>query len=183
MRVTCHNRVGMKLRLIAYCLKQPEYTSFDFFYFVEQIHTNIERDLIVTAACRMKPFAGVSDTACQYCLDIHMDILGVDRKLLLSILNIGEYLAERRDYLFGFALLDNSAFAKHSCVRNRTVNILTVHTSVKGNRRIEVVYTRIDIFFKTSLPEFHISFSRKTCILSFCNIKTMLGRRNSPPKL
>ena len=154
MRVAGHNCGGIFLSLI--CKRGCHRTDLlhNDLGFVAEIHTEIERDLIVSAARGVELLAHVAKTRRQHALDEHMNILGGHIDLELAFFNVCKNAAETLDELFCLIEGDNALLCEHSRVRHTARDILFIHTAVNRDRRIEIICNLIRLRRRSAFPKF-----------------------------
>ena len=107
---------------------------------VTQIHADIQRHLIVTAAAGMQTLADIADPGNQDGFNVHMNILGVNHKLDLAVLDIAPDFAQRFYDQFRIGLGDNPLPPQHLGMCLAAQNVLPVHARVKADGRIKIIH-------------------------------------------
>lgn len=74
----------------------------------------------------MQTLAGITDALGQQLLDVHVDVLVIERELNLAVLDILEDALQTFDDLFGLMLLDDALLAQHGSVRDRSGDIFLI---------------------------------------------------------
>ena len=105
-----------------------------------QIHSDIKRNLVVAASARVQALAHITDARDKDCLYIHMYIFGVNFKFNLSVFDIIFYFAESFYNQLGIGFGYDALSAKHFGVCHTTLDILRIHSCVKADRGIKIVY-------------------------------------------
>ena len=100
----------------------------------------------------MKPLAGIADALGEQLLDVHMNVLVIERELYVAFLDILEDALEALNDLLGLMLLDDALPAQHGRVRDRAGDVLLVQAAVKQDGRVKVVYYKIGLLLETSCP-------------------------------
>ena len=98
----------------------------------------------------MEAFAGVAYPFGEDGLDVHVDVFGVGGKPESAGFDVGEYALEGFDDFFGFALFYDAALTEHGGVGDGAFDVLLVHSAVEGDRGIEVIDARVDVFFESA---------------------------------
>ena len=98
----------------------------DFMRLVAEIHSQVKRDLIISASCGMKPLAGISDPLRKLRFHKHMDIFAGTIDLQLSCIQVFENPLQSGDNLLGIFSGNNIPRAKHRGMRHRARDILPV---------------------------------------------------------
>lgn len=134
------------------CLHEAEDQLDDLLDLLLDIQTHIERDLIVSRTAGMQALAGIADALGEQLLDVHMNVLIIERELYVAVLDVLENALESLNDLLGFVLLDDALLAQHGRVRDRAGDVLLVQAAVKQDRRVEIVYYKIGLLLETSCP-------------------------------
>ena len=74
----------------------------------------------------MQPLAGVADALGQKLLDIHVDILIIEGKLHIPLLDILEDSLQPFDDFFRLVRLDDALPAQHGRMRDRTGDVFLI---------------------------------------------------------
>ena len=122
--------------------------------FLAQIHTQIQRHLIVAATRRMKLFAHIADTRRQLLLHEHMDILTGKIERQLATFQVLKDARKTVDKLFRLGLGNDALRAQHRGVRHASRDILLIHLTVEPNGRIEIVRQLVSSTVGSSRPHF-----------------------------
>jgi hypothetical protein len=148
LKVCVAGHYGSLVRLRLICNDGNEiFEHFRYFvYFIAHIHTQVERNLVVAASCRVQLFAEVADALCEHFFHKHMDIFAAFVYFKRAAFDIREYFFKLCDNCVGFIFADDIFCAEHSRVRHRACYILTVHFFVEAYGRIEVVRRFIERF-------------------------------------
>ena len=93
----------------------------------------------------MKSLSNLTNTLCKLCLNEHMYVLGVGVELERATVDIGKDTFQTLDESEAVLLCDYAAVAQHLSMGYAALNILTVHSPVKGYGRVESVYACIDL--------------------------------------
>ena len=103
----------------------------------------------------MQTLARVTDALGQKRLDVHVNVLVIQRELHLIGLDVGQNGLKPLDDLIRLRLLNDALLAQHARVGNGTGNILPVHAGVKADRGVKIVDQRVRFLLESSCPEFH----------------------------
>ena len=79
-----------------------------------------------------------------------MDVFGVGGEFEFAGFDVGEDALEGFDNLFGFVLFYDAALTEHGGVGDGAFDVLLVHSAVEGDRGVEVVDARVDVFFESA---------------------------------
>ncbi len=139
MRISGHNRVAVLLRLFQKHIDKLGNKRVNAVALVAQIKPYVKSHLVVTASCGVKSLSRLTDTLRQFPLDKGVNILRIGVNKKLARLDFRFYPLQSRNDFFQILTGNNRLRRKHCCVCNASVNILFIHTAVKGNRRIEIV--------------------------------------------
>ena len=152
MRIARHDSVQILAALLGERLHEAEDQLDDLLDLLLDIQTHIERDLIVSRTAGMQALAGIADALGEQLLDVHMNVLIIERELYVAFLDILENALEALNDLLGLVLLDDALPAQHGRVRDRAGDVLLVQTAVKQDGRVKVVYYKIGLLLETSCP-------------------------------
>ena len=126
MGVARHNRIEILTTLYSQRLHKAKNELDDFLDLLLDVQTHIERDLIVSRTAGVQTLAGITDALGQQLLDVHVDVLVIERELNLAVLDILEDALQTFDNLFGLMLLDDALLAQHGSVRDRAGDIFLI---------------------------------------------------------
>ena len=131
--VTGHNGVAVFFRFLRDHPYQVGHELFDGFNFLFEIQLDVYRYLIVAAARGVEPLAVVAYALGQLALDKGVDILslGVDRQL--AAFDVGLYFFQPLNDVLRAFFADYSAASQHICVSYAALDVLAVHSAVKGD--------------------------------------------------
>ena len=90
------------------------------------VHTGVQHALVVAAAARMQPLAGLADPLDQDRFYIHMDIFGFSGPLDLSFPRVSQNAFQAFYDFFRVLWRDDVFLAQHGGVGDGTQNILFV---------------------------------------------------------
>ena len=134
MRIARHDGFGVLFRKIGEHMEKIADESGDFVTLISQIHSQVQRHLVVPAAGSVEFFSCVSDPLGQHLFDKHVDVLRtfVDCELpALQILqDSGKSFCQRFAVRFG----DNPFCREHRSMGDAPGNILAGHPAVKTDR-------------------------------------------------
>ena len=134
MRIARHDGFGVLFRKIGEHMEKIADESGDFVTLISQIHSQVQRHLVVPAAGSVEFFSCVSDPLGQHLFDKHVDVLRtfVDCELpALQILqDSGKSFCQRFAVRFG----DNPFCREHRRMGDAPGNILAGHPAVKADR-------------------------------------------------
>ena len=74
----------------------------------------------------MQTLAGVTDALGEQLLDVHMNVLIIERELYVAVLDVLEDALEALNDLLGFVLLDDALLAQHGSVSDRSGDIFLI---------------------------------------------------------
>ena len=100
----------------------------------------------------MQPLSGGADPLGEHGLDVHVDVLVIQRELHTAGLDVSQNGLESVDDLFGLVLLDDSRLAQHLGMGDRPRDVLPVEPGVKGDGGVKVVYQCVGFLLKPSGP-------------------------------
>ena len=86
-----------------------------------------------------------SDTLCEHGLNVHVDVLVVQRELHLVGLNVGQDGLQTLNDLLGLVLLNDPLLAQHGGMGDGSGDVLLVKPGVEANGRVKIVYYKIAI--------------------------------------
>ena len=126
MSVARHNRIEILAALCRQRLHKAKDQLDDLLDLLLDVQTHIECNLIVSRTAGVQTLAGITDALGQQLLDVHVDVLVIERELNLAVLNILEDALQTFDDLFGLMLLDDALLAQHGSVRDRSGDIFLI---------------------------------------------------------
>ena len=108
MCIARHDSVQILAALLGERLHEAEDQLDDLLDLLLDIQTHIERDLIVSRTACMQTLAGIADALGEQLLDVHMNVLVIERELYVAFLDILEDALETLNDLLGLVLLDDA---------------------------------------------------------------------------
>ena len=179
-----HHRVQVGLGLFHQHLLQVQDLLDDggdlFFHIKASVHGH----LVVPGAGGVQPLASVADALGQHGLDVHVDVLVVQRELHLAVLDVGQDGLQALDDLLGLVLLDDALLAQHGGVGDGAPDVLLIQPGVKADGGIKVVYQCVGLLLKPSSPKLHSIFYLSGVPTNIWyvgrNIKLRVETRGSP---
>ena len=154
------------------------YQRGDLIDLVFEIHSQIQRHLIVPAAGGVEHFAHIPQPLGQHLLDEHVDVLAAKVEFQRPGFQIGQNARQTVDDRIRIRLRQNAALGKHCCMRHGAGDILPVHPSVDGDRRVECVSQCRSLRLRPARPKLvHGAFSlHDICKASPCHAPHGKGR-------
>ena len=116
------------------------------------VHTEVQRHLVVAAAGGVQSLARLADPCRQQRFHIHVDILVVGRKFHLARLDVREDVRKALDDGLRILPGDDAARTQHLGVGHGAGDILLVEPLVEVDGGIEVVDQFIGLLLKPSAP-------------------------------
>ena len=126
VRIARHNRIEILTALYSQRLHKAKDQLDDLLDLLLDVQTHIECNLIVSRTAGVQTLAGITDALGQQLLDVHVDVLVIERELNLAVLDILEDALQTFDDLFGLMLLDDALLAQHGSVRDRSGDIFLI---------------------------------------------------------
>ena len=126
MGVTRHNRIEILAALCSQRLHEAKDQLDDLLDFLLDVQAHIECNLIVSRTTGVQTLAGITDALGQQLLDVHVDVLVIERELNLAVLDILQDALKTLNDLLGLMLLDNALLAQHGRVRDRAGDIFLI---------------------------------------------------------
>ena len=126
MGIARHNRIKILTALYSQRLHKAKNQLDDLLDLLLDVQTHIECNLIVSRTAGVQTLAGITDALGQQLLDVHVDVLVIERELNLAVLDILEDVLQTFDDLFGLMLLDDTLLAQHGSVRDRSGDIFLI---------------------------------------------------------
>ena len=120
-----------------------------------EIHTDIQRHLIIAAPAGVQPLARVADTLRKLPFHKGMYVFRSHVDGERARLNVGEYSSESFDNGFAVALRNDAHLAQHGGMGEGTGNILLNHTGIKADGGIQFVEFIVNLSAHASCPKFH----------------------------
>ena len=102
----------------------------------------------------MQLLANISEPLGEHLLDEHVNILAGHIKSKLAALEVGEYPIEPVDKRICLGFCDDIFSAKHGRVRHTSLYILTEHSAIKTDGRIEIIRNAIGYSIGSACPHF-----------------------------
>ena len=172
MRVARHDDIAVLLRRLDERALQVLDLLLHGHDLAAHIHVRIERDLIVAAARRVQPAAGLADGVGQALLNVHVNILDVDGKREAAVLDFLKDVLETRDDLVAVFFRDDAALREHRRVRDGARDILVVHALVEIDGGLKLVDHLIGRLGETASPHSLAHLLFFSCIRA----RTLSGR-------
>ena len=116
-------------------------------------HMGVQSHLVVTAAGGMQSATSLTNSVSQSFLDIHMNIFQGNLKGEIALFNFLVDILQALDNIITICLRDNAYLGQHGSMGNGASNILIVHTLVKINGSLKIIYHLIGGLGKTTTPE------------------------------
>ena len=126
MGVARHDRIQIFAALFDQRLHECADHGDDLLDLLFHIHTHIKRNLIVARAAGVQTLARVADALGQQLLDVHVDVLVVERELHLAVFDVFQNILQALDDLFRLVLFNDALLAQHGRVRDRTGDIFLI---------------------------------------------------------
>ena len=126
MGVARHNRIEILTALYSQRLHKAKDQLDDLLDLLLDVQTHIECNLIVSRTAGVQTLAGITDALGQQLLDVHMDVLVIERELHLAVLDILQNALKTLNDLFGLMLLDDALLTQHGSVRDRAGDIFLI---------------------------------------------------------
>lgn len=152
MGVSRHDRAGVQIGHVKQPLLQAQNQPLDVSHLYFQVHAQVERDLVVAAACGVQAFARLAQAFRQHLLDEHVDVLRRRVKRKRARFQVVQNALQLPHDLVAVLLRDNPARAKHGRVGHTALYIFSVHAGVERQRRIEIVHLFIRLFLEPARP-------------------------------
>ena len=153
--VTGHNGVQIGLGLADEDLLQIQHHGNDLGDLLLGIQAGVHGNLIVAAAAGMQALAGGADALGQHGLDVHVDVLVVQRELHLIVLNINQNGFQTGNDLLGLVGFDDALIAQHTGMGDGAADILLIQAGIEADGRVKIVYQDVGFLLKPTGPEFH----------------------------
>ena len=113
----------------------------------------VQGHLVVTTAGGMQSAASLANSISQSFLDIHVNIFQGNLKGEIALFYFLVDILQALDNIITVCLRDNAYLGQHGSMGNGASNILIVHTLVKINRSLKIIYHLIGGLRKTTTPE------------------------------
>ena len=155
MSVAGHDGVLIFLGLFGYNPEKVAKQRGNRVKLLAKIKTHVDRHLIVAASRRVQPLSRVADTLCKLKFHKAVNILGRRVDFKTPLLYFRKDFFERDDNFIHVLGRNNALLAKHCRMGDRALDVLFIHRSVKGNRRIEIVGIFIKSGVQSVFPKFH----------------------------
>ena len=126
VRIARHNGIQIFAALCRQRLHKAKDQLDDLLDLLLDVQTHIKCNLIVSRTAGVQTLAGITDALGQQLLDVHVDVLVIERELYLAVLDILENALKTFDDLFGLMLLDDALLAQHGSVRDRAGDIFLI---------------------------------------------------------
>ncbi len=107
---------------------------------VFEIHSDVNRYLVVSASCCMQSLSCFADSLRENSFNVHVNIFIFYSKFYLACFYILQNLAETFYYAISVLFRDNALFCKHFCMSHTSQYVMFVQFSVKFYRRIKLVH-------------------------------------------
>lgn len=172
MRVARHDDIAVLLRRLDERALQVLDLLLHGHDLAAHIHVRVERDLIVAAARRVQPAAGLADGVGQALLNVHVNILEVDGEREAAVLDFLKDVLETRDDLVAVFFRDDAALREHRRVRDGARDILVVHALVEIDGGLKLVDHLIGRLGETASPHSLAHLLFFSCIRA----RTLSGR-------
>jgi hypothetical protein len=128
-----------------------------FFYIgkvASNVHSGVERDLIVSASCGVKTLSRITYPCGKLRLNEHMYVLSLGIKGKRSAFNVGKYAAKTLMYKLFVIFGDYALSCQHSGMSHTARDVLTVHSLIERDGGIEIVNLGVKSLFEAALPHF-----------------------------
>ena len=126
VRIARHNGIQIFAALCRQRLHKAKNELDDFLDLFLDVQTHIECNLIVSRTAGVQTLAGITDALGQQLLDVHVDVLVIERELYLAVLDILQNALKTLNDLFGLMLLDDALLTQHGSVRDRAGDIFLI---------------------------------------------------------
>ena len=155
--VAGHDGGLVLLRLTAENRFQLQKLAHDGGDLLPDVHAEVQRHLVVSAAGGVEPLASVADAGGEQGLHVHVDVLVVGGEFHLSGLHILQdglqALQNGGHVLHG----DDAAGPQHLGVGHGAGDVLPVQPLVEADGGVQFVYQVVGFLLKPATPKFHIS--------------------------
>jgi len=158
--VAGHDGSGVLRRLFADDLDQLHDIALQHVAVVPQGQADIQSHLVVPAAARVQPLAGIADAGGEGLLHKGVHILGVGVDLQLAGSQIVRNGGQTVEDILTVFLGDDALFGQHRGVHAAAPHILGDHPLVKADGRVEIVDARVHRLGKAAFPQL---FCHKFC--------------------
>ena len=119
---------------------------------VFQVHSQIQRHLIVPAAGGVELLSHVPQPLGQHLLDEHVDVLAAEVKFQRPGFQIVQNPLQPVNELPGLGLGDDALGAQHGCVSHGAGDVLLIKFAVKADGGIEIIRDAADLAGRPSGP-------------------------------
>ena len=126
MGVARHNRIEILTALCGQCLHEAKDQLDDLLDLLLDVQAHIKCNLIVSRSAGVQTLAGITDALGQQLLDVHVNVLVIERELNLAVLDILQNALKTLNDLFGLMLLDDALLTQHGSVRDRAGDIFLI---------------------------------------------------------
>ena len=153
MGVARHNRIKILAALCGQCLHEAKDQLDDLLDLLLDVQTHIECNLIVSRTAGVQTLAGITDALGQQLLDVHVDVLVIERELNLAVLDILRECPSRPSTIFSASCSSMIPCLPNmvACAIEPVISSL-YKRAVKQDGRVKVVYHQIGFLLETSCP-------------------------------
>ena len=116
------------------------------------IEAEVGGHLVVAAASGVQTLARLADALGEEGLDVHVDVLVVQRELHLLVLDVLQNGLQALHNLLRLVLFNDALTAQHGGVGNGATDILFIEAGVKGDGGVEVIDLCIRFLLEASCP-------------------------------
>ena len=152
--VARHDGIGIGFRLVGDHLSKLADKLRYLVDFIPEIHTEIQRHLVIAAAGGVELLAHIADPAGEHLLHEHMDVLARHVKGKCPRGKVIENFFQFSDNLLGLLLGDNALRPQHGCVRHTAGDVLAEHPAVKMDGGIKIIRQLTGFAAGTPSPQF-----------------------------